>query len=171
MNYINDIKLQENNEYNMIIEIKKGSKDKNELVAPGFDKVERVRKCKLKYPFYYGCFPQTLAGDKDPADVILLTKEKHEVLDIVKVQPVAIIKTIDQGEEDNKFICVEGEFKHIDKVEKLVLKFLSIYKGKKANMIIDKNIYDVEEAVRELIKAHDNYLNKNKSMTSSLKIN
>lgn len=170
MNFIKDIKLKENNEYNMIVEIKKGSKEKNELVEPDFDKVECVRKCKLKYPFYYGCFPQTLAGDNDPADAILLTKEKHNVLDIVKVQPIAVIKTIDRGEEDNKFICVEGEFKHIDKVEKLVLKFLSTYKGKKADMIIDKNIYDVEEAVKELNKAHNNYLNKNINIVNTLKI-
>lgn len=162
MNYIKDIKLIENNQYNVIIEIKKGSKDKNELVEPNFDKVECVRKCKLKYPFYYGCFPQTLAGDKDPADAIVLTKQKHEVLDVVKVQPVAVIRTIDKGEEDNKIICVEGEFKHIDKLVKIINKFLHIYKGKKADMVIDEVIGDVEEANKEILKAHTTYINSKK---------
>lgn len=153
MNYINDIELfnhDELNTINMIVEIEKGSKDKNELVAPNFDKVECVRKIKYRYPFYYGCFPNTLAGDNDPADAILITKEKHKVLDIVKVQPVAIIETVDNGEEDNKIICVEGEVKNLVKELRKVMKFLHIYKGKKANMIINETILDVEHAMKAL---------------------
>ena len=170
MNFIKELNLKDNENYNVVVEITKGSKDKNELVDNSFDKVECVRKCKLKYPFYYGCFPQTLAGDNDPADAIVLTKEKHNVLDIVKVQPIALIKTIDNGEEDNKFICVEGDLKHIDKIEKKVLKFLSIYKGKKADMHIDPTIYGVEDTIKELNKTHKNYLNKNNGKLTSLKI-
>lgn len=153
MNYIKDIELfnkDELNTVNMIIEIEKGSKEKNELVAPNFDKVECVRKIKYRYPFYYGCFPNTLAGDKDPADAILITKEKHKVLDVVKVQPVAIIETVDCGEEDNKIICVEGEVKNLVKELRKVMKFLHIYKGKKANMIINEEILDVEHAMKAL---------------------
>ena len=153
MNYIKDIELfnkDELNTVNMIIEIEKGSKKKNELVAPNFDKVECVRKIKYRYPFYYGCFPNTLAGDKDPADAILITKEKHKVLDVVKVQPVAIIETVDNGEEDNKIICVEGEVKNLVKELKKVMKFLHIYKGKKADMIINEEILDVEHAMKAL---------------------
>lgn len=169
MNFIKDVEFKSGNEYNMIVEIKKGSKDKNELVEPKFDHVEKVRKIKFKYPFYYGCFAQTLAGDGDAADAILLTKKKHNVLDIVKVQPIAVIKTIDKGEEDNKFICVEGELKHIDKLEKAVLHFLSIYKGKKADMILDKTVYDAAEAQKELNIAHDNF--KKCGIVNRIKIN
>ena len=150
MNYIKDIKLFNNDDaksLNMIVEIKKGSRDKNELVAPAFDKVECIRKTLLKYPFYYGCFPCTLAGDGDPTDAILITNNKHDVLDVVKVQPLAVIKTIDNGEIDDKIICVEGEHKNLDKVLKIILKFLHVYKGKKANMIIDNTIYDSTEAL------------------------
>ena len=172
MNYIKDIQLYNNDELNtvnMIIEIEKGSKLKNELVAPNFDKVECVRKCKLRYPFYYGCFPQTLAGDKDPADAILITKQKHKVLDVVKVQPIAVIKTIDNGEEDNKIICIEGTFKRVDKIIDVINKFLHIYKGKKANMVIDEKVYDVEEAMKCLIKDYVKpTLNK---VVNSLKVN
>ena len=171
MNYIKNVKLFNEDELdtvNMIIEIVKGSKDKNELVEPEFDHVEKVRKCKLKYPFYYGCFPQTLAGDKDPADAILLTKKKHKVLDVVKVQPVAVIKTVDCGEEDNKIICVEGEFKRVDKLIDKVMKFLKVYKGKDADMVIDEKIYDVEEALKLLKK---DIVKKVKTKVNSLKVN
>lgn len=171
MNYIKDIKLFNNDELNtvnMIIEIVKGSKDKGELVAPDFSELKIVRKCKYKYPFYYGCFPQTLAGDNDPADAILLTREKHKVLDVVKVQPIAIIKTIDNGEEDNKIICVEGAFKRVDKLIDKVVKFLKIYKGKKANMIIDEKVYDVLEAMKCLKEAQ--VKEQPKAKVNSLKV-
>lgn len=171
MNYVKDIELFNHdklNTVNMIIEIEKGSKKKNELVAPNFDKVECVRKVKYKYPFYYGCFPNTLAGDKDPADAILITHKKHKVLDVVKVQPIAIIKTIDCGEEDNKIICIESENKNLEKVLQKVLKFLHIYKGKKADMIIDEKVYDVIEALKVLKQDEKNA--KPKAKINSLNI-
>ena len=170
MNYIKDIDLFNKDELgsvNMVIEIEKGSKLKNELISPDFDKVECVRKLKIKYPFYYGCFPQTLAGDKDPSDAILLTKKKHKTLDVVKAQPIAIIKTTDEGEEDNKIICIEGELKHIDKLIRKVKKFLHIYKGRKANMVIDEKIYGPEEAYKALKK---DYTGKNKALVNNLTI-
>lgn len=160
MNFIKDIELfnnDESNSLNMIVEIEKGSKLKNELVAPNFDKVECVRKIKYRYPFYYGCFPRTLAGDKDPTDAILITSKKHSILDIVKVHPIAVIKTVDCGEEDDKIICVEEEYKHISKILNIILKFLHIYKGKHADMIIDNKIYDSVEALDVIIKDSKNF--------------
>lgn len=150
MNYIKDVPLKDGNFYNMIIEIEKGSKHKNELVEPGFDHLECVRIGKMKYPYYYGCFPQTAAGDKDPADAILITKKKHKLLDIVKVVPVAVIKTVDDGYEDNKIICVDSEIKHLDKMIVMVMKFLRVYKGKKADMVIDPTIYGPDDAIKML---------------------
>ena len=170
MNFINDIKLQEKDEFNMIIEIERGSKLKNELVAPSFDKVECVRKCKLKYPFYYGCFPQTLAGDGDPADAILLTAKKHKTLDVVRVMPVAIIRTLDNGEEDNKIICIDGSIKYVDKLIKIVDNFLHVYKGKKADMVIDPYIGSGEDATKELLKSHKMFKDANRNASSILEI-
>lgn len=153
MNYIKNVKLFNNdalNTVNMIVEIEEGSKDKNELVDGKFDSIECVRKIKIKYPFYYGSFPQTLAGDNDPADAILLTDKKHKALDIVKVQPIALIKTVDDGEEDNKIVCVEGSIKDIQKELTKVLKFLCTYKGKKSNTVVDGTIYGAIDAIRDL---------------------
>ena len=65
MNYIKDIELKTNNLYNAIIEIPKKTKNKYELEDGSSEKVVKVRRVKCKYPFYYGCFPQTLAGDND----------------------------------------------------------------------------------------------------------
>ena len=161
MNYIKDVNLRNENAFNMIIEIEKGSKDKNELVNETFDKLERVRKVRIKYPFYYGCLPQTYAGDKDPMDVVLLSKKKRKCLDIVKIYPIGVIKTIDNGEIDDKIIAVAcaETIKHLDKLQKIACKFLKVYKGKNSNTIVDETFYDAIEAERLIIEANKVYEN------------
>lgn len=158
MNYIKDIKLKDNEFYNVVIEIKKGSKDKNELVEGPFDRVECVRKIKYKYPYYYGCFPQTLAMDKDALDMILLTNKKYNVLDIVKVRVLGVIKTVDCNELDLKVLVAPADekIKNIEKKIKQAVKFLSKYKGKKADMYLDKKVY--EDAEIEIEKCHKRFL-------------
>lgn len=166
MNYIKEVELKnEDGTYNIIIEIPKGSKKKAELVDGTFDVLEIVRKSLKRYTFDYGCFPQTLAGDRDPVDVFLISKKKHKALDVVVVQPVAVIKTIDNGEEDNKIIAVEGTFENLDKVYNKLLQFIKTYKGKKADMQVDETIYDVEEAVKCLKKAAKAFKEKESGAT------
>lgn len=162
MNYIKDIKLREKDNYNVIIEIPKGTNKKYELVEPNNDRVECVRKVIGKYPFYYGCFPETFAGDSDPLDMILLSNEKRNILDVIEVQPIGVIKTIDDGEVDDKVLVIANDepIEHLDKLEKKALKFLKKYKGKKSNMILDETIYDIEEAINIINKANKNYINK-----------
>ena len=143
MNYIKDIPLKVENNFNVIVEIPKGTDSKYELIDGSFDDVVEVRKVIGKYPFYYGCFPQTHAGDNDPLDMILITKHKHRFkpLDIVKVEAVGVIKTIDNGEVDDKIIVIPiGE--HINWTKQLSkdFGFLETYKGENSNTIINKNL-------------------------------
>lgn len=160
MNYIRDINLKEKGGFNIIIEIPKGTNSKYELVDGKFNEVVEVRKVIGKYPFYYGCFPQTYAGDKDPLDVILLSNKKRKILDIVNVQPIAVIKTVDKGEQDDKVVCIASDevITKLDKLEKKAKKFLKTYKGKKADTTIDEKEYDVEEALKTIEKANKAYL-------------
>ena len=174
MNYIKDIKLREKDNYNVIIEIPKGTNNKYELVEPENDRVECVRKVIGKYPFYYGCFPETFAGDGDPLDMILLSNKQRDILDIVSVQLIGVIKTIDSGEVDDKVLVIANDepIYHVDKLEKKALKFLKKYKGKKSNMILDETIYDCAEAVKIINQANKNYkekftlINSNKNLSS-----
>lgn len=171
MNYIKDIKLEENNFYNMVIEIPKGTNSKYELVEPNNSEVKEVRKVVGKYPFYYGCFPQTYAGDKDPLDAILFTNRRYNSLDIVKTQIIGVIKTIDNGEVDDKILAIPYDeiIEHLDKLEKKTLKFLSKYKGKNSNTQIDYTIYDCEEAIDLIEETNKNYKNRlNSKSTKSI---
>lgn len=155
MNYIKDVKLYNHDEgdtLNVIVEICPGTSDKNELIEPSFNALKCVRQVEGKYPFYYGSFPQTYAGDKDPLDMILFTDKKHNLLDIVKVDVIGAVKTIDAGEQDDKIICVEADcgLKNVHKHMKKAMKFLKKYKGKDADMVIEKKLaseYDAEGLV------------------------
>ena len=103
MNYIKDIQLKNNNSYNVIVEIPKGTKNKYELDEKTFDKV-------------------------------IMLDDSYKV-----------------------------DGKKLEKIIKQILKFLSIYKGKNADMIIDKNYYGIKESLEIIDKAHNEYLNKNKA--------
>lgn len=162
MNYIRDIKLKEGDNYNVIIEIPIGTNNKYELVEPENDKVNCVRKVVGRYPFYYGCFPQTFAGDGDPLDMILLSRKNRGLLDITEVQVIGVIKTIDNGEVDDKVLCIAADepIARLDKLEKKAMKFLKTYKGKKSNTVIDEKIYDNVCAIETINNAHKNYLDR-----------
>lgn len=160
MNYIKDVALYNKDDtVNVIIEICPGTSDKNELVEPIFDRLECVRQVEGIYPFYYGSFPQTYAGDKDPLDMILFTDKEHKLLDVVKVEILGAIKTLDAGEQDDKIICVEADcgLKNLHKHMKKAMKFLKKYKGKYSNMIIEKKLASMEEAELLLKASNDTY--------------
>ena len=162
MNYIKDINLKEKDlSFNGIIEIVKGDKIKYELKDKTFDELLPVRLGKYKYSFDYGCFPQTLAGDKDPMDMVLLTNKKHKKLDVVEVQLIGVLKTIDNGEVDDKIFVIDAneEINNIEKLKDKAIKFLSKYKGKKADMQI-LGFEDCIEAEKLLNQSHKAFLNK-----------
>ena len=165
MNYIKDVALYNNDgTVNGVIEICPNTKDKNELVEPGFNRLQCVRKITIDYPFYYGSFPQTYAGDKDPLDMILFTNKDHKVLDLVKVDVIGAVKTVDCGEQDDKIICVESDCSliKVKKHLKKAIKFLHEYKGKDADMQIDKKLASRLEADELVSKSNEEYINMNK---------
>lgn len=179
MNYIKDVKLynhDEANTLNVIVEICPGTSDKNELVEPSFSILKCVRQVEGIYPFYYGSFPQTYAGDKDPLDMILFTDKEHNLLDIVKVDIIGAVKTIDAGEQDDKIICVEADcdLTNLHKHMKKAMKFLKSYKGKFADMIIEKKLaseYDAEILVANAHKEWESRASERKYgvVTKSIK--
>ena len=95
--------------------------------------------------------------------MILLTKKKFKKLDIVKVEILGVIKTIDNNEVDDKIIVKPlNEEIDINKWKKKLFKFLKTYKGKNANTIIDETLYDSKVAEELIKKANYDYTQKNK---------
>jgi inorganic pyrophosphatase len=100
-------------EFTAVIEIPKGSKLKYELdKTTGLLKVDRVLYSSVFYPANYGFIPQTLGDDHDPLDVLVLMQEPVHPLSLVRARPIGMMTMTDQGEGDEKIICV-----HLDDPE------------------------------------------------------
>ena len=107
MNFFHDIDPGTADEMNVIIEIPKGSKNKYEIdKETGLIALDRAMHSSQDYPFDYGFVPQTLCGDGDALDVVLLTTYPLDVGILVKARPVAVMDMVDSGEEDTKIIAV-----------------------------------------------------------------
>jgi len=122
MNLWHDVPLGENvpEEFNVIIEIPKGSHNKYEIdKETGLIKLDRANFNASPYPFDYGFAPQTLWEDGDALDVMVLTTYPLAVGVLVSVRPVALLEMTDTGESDNKIIAVPTEDYRWDDVKDL----------------------------------------------------
>lgn len=141
MHLLHDIPVGKNApaEVNAVIEINRGSKNKYEIdKETGMIALDRVAHTAQDFPFDYGFIPQTHWHDGDALDVIVLTT--HPLLPgiLVKVRPIALLKMIDSGDNDNKLIAVPVDdprfvdMKDLGDINKHTLKeiehFYSTYK-------------------------------------------
>ena len=91
----------------IVVEITKGSRNKYEYDAiNGALRLDRVLSSPLHYVAEYGFFPQTLAGDGDPADVLVPMEEPTFPGCIIEVRPVGLLKMEDEKGEDFKILAV-----------------------------------------------------------------
>jgi inorganic pyrophosphatase len=95
---------------NLVIEIRKGEKNKYE-----FDKetgrlfLDRVNGTALGYPSDYGYVPGTMCEDGDPLDGLLIIDESVPHGTVVPARPIGVLYMIDDGEKDEKLICVPAD--------------------------------------------------------------
>jgi len=109
MNLWHDLELgdQAPEQFNVIIEIPRGSKNKYEIdKKTGLIKLDRAMRSAQDYPFDYGFAPQTLWEDGDALDVIVLSTYPLSSGILVEVRPVAVMRMIDSGDGDDKIIAV-----------------------------------------------------------------
>jgi len=123
MNLLHDIPAGSADEMNVIIEIPKFSKNKYEIdKETGIIALDRVMHTAQDYPFDYGFVPQTLFDDGDALDVVLITTYPLAPGILVKARPVAIMKMIDGGEQDDKVIAVpidDPRFENVKDIDDL----------------------------------------------------
>ncbi len=131
-------------EVNVIIEIQKGSKNKIEKdEETGRLILDRVNGTFLGYPADYGYIPDTLCDDGDPLDALLIIDESLPHGVIAPSRPIGVLYFEDDGEMDEKLICVPADdiskdhIKHVDDLgdsfKKNLEHFYSHYKDWKKN--------------------------------------
>jgi len=92
---------------NAIIEIPKGGRVKFEYdVNLQIFKLDRVLHSAVHYPAAYGFIPQTLYGDGDPLDCLILVSEPLFTGCLLRMRPIAVLKTRDDKGSDDKVLGV-----------------------------------------------------------------
>lgn len=168
-----DEKRIEENKFEALIEIPKGSKAKYELdKETGLLRLDRVLYTSTVYPANYGFIPRTLADDGDPLDVLILCNEIIYPMTLVTCMPIGVIKMIDGGEMDEKIIAVplnDPNYKHYYDIKELpkhifdeMMHFFEVYKMLEHKTTTVKEICHKYEAVEIIRKCLKNYQDKYK---------
>ena len=153
------------NDINVVIEISANSAP----IKYEFDKetgalcVDRFMGTSMFYPANYGFVPQTIAGDGDPVDVLVVTPFPLPPGVLIRVRALGLIKMEDDGGVNAKLIAVPVEklcpmYKDIQKLEDLpqllrdqMVHFFEYYKDlEKGKWVKIQGWGTLEDATREL---------------------
>jgi inorganic pyrophosphatase len=157
------------NDVNVVVEIPKGSDIKYEIdKVIGVIRIDRVLSPSMSYPGNYGFIPQTLSGDGDAEDVLILGEMKIVPIAVINTRPVGILITEDDKGEDSKIITVPSpkvdqtasEIRDVEdinpnlrsKVEHFFLHHKDLEKGKFVKIIGWKNRAHAYEIISESMK-------------------
>ena len=154
---------------NAVIEIPLGDVNKYE-----YDKtlhvfrLDRTLFSPVHYPGDYGFFPQTLAADGDPLDMLVLVEAPSFPGCLMEVRPIGLLEMLDQGVKDEKILTVAlhnprySEVHNYTQVYSHVMReishFFAIYKdleGKRTQMLGWK---DAAAARAIVLESHRRFL-------------
>lgn len=105
-----------------VIEIPAGGFTKYEIDdETGLVFVDRFLSMPVVYPANYGSLPSSLAGDGDPLDALVLTREPVVPGAVIRVRAVGVLRMLDAGDPDDKIIAVpvSGVDPHYDGIASL----------------------------------------------------
>ncbi len=106
---------------NVIVEIQKGGgQNKYEMdKKTGYLTLDRVNGTTATYPADYGYIPGTLCDDGDPLDALLIIDEPVVHGAVVPARPIGVLYMIDDGEGDEKLICVPAKDISKDRIKEV----------------------------------------------------
>jgi len=153
------------------------SKDSN--IKYKFDKCVKTMRCErilhtsMTYPGNYGHVPNTLSGDGDPIDVLLITDYKLNSGVFIHIKIIGVLLMEDESGFDEKLVCVphsdvDPNSNYINNIDDLpkclldkILYFFQHYKdnedGKYVKNIGYKNKKRAEEIYEESIDTYNRY--------------
>jgi len=157
---------------NVIIEIPLNS----EAVKYEVDKetgaifVDRMLSTAMRYPCNYGYVPNTLCGDGDPVDVLVVMPVPLIPGSVIRCRPVGMLKMTDDAGEDSKLIAVPHSkvtelYGQVDSVRQLpamlldqIAHFFKHYKDlEKGKWVNLEGYVGAEEARAEILAAVERY--------------
>ncbi len=110
---------------NVLVEIPQGSSVKYEIdKESGALFIDRFLYTSMSYPFNYGYVPQTLDGDGDGIDVLVLSSQVVQAGTVLPARPIGMLEMEDEEGMDTKVIAVptikiDPFFSNINDIEDL----------------------------------------------------
>ncbi len=90
-----------------IVEIPRGSRNKYEFDHErGVFRLDRVLYSSMHHPTDYGFIGDTLSGDGDPLDVLVIVEEPTFPGCHLRVRPIGTLMMVDEKGEDEKILAV-----------------------------------------------------------------
>ena len=137
--------------------------------------VDRLISTPMYYPCNYGYIPQTLCGDGDAADVLVVFPQPVQAGSVIRCRPLGVLKMTDEAGEDAKIVAVPhdklttlySKVQSLSDLPEVTVKqiehFFEHYKDlEKGKWVKVAGWGDVEEARAEILKAAETYKNSQK---------
>ena len=152
---------------NIVVEVPKGSRNKYEYDPElGGIKLDRFLFSSMVYPVDYGFVPNTMGADGDPLDAMVCVSEPTFPGCIIPATPIGIFRMKDEGQIDDKVLCVPAEDPNWSWVASLdmlpeqlrdeISHFFSVYKQPEHKDVRVDGWYDRDEALKEIDEKCEN---------------
>lgn len=128
--------------------------------------VDRFLQTPMHYPANYGFVPNTLSGDGDPIDVLVVSKYNLTPGSVIEAKPIGVLITQDEKGMDEKIIAVpsnavSAEYININNIDDLpqltrdqIQHFFEHYKDLESGKFVKvENFLGAVEAKEILVKS------------------
>ena len=123
----------------VVIEIPKGQRNKYEVDhESGRIRLDRMLFTSTRYPADYGFIEDTLGGDGDPLDALVLLEEPTFPGCLITARVVGMFEMVDEKGNDEKVLCVPAgdprmehlsDIHHVPEFDRLEIQhFFEVYK-------------------------------------------
>jgi len=131
--------LEEPLEFDVLIEIPKGSRNKYEVDhETGRLRLDRMLFTSTRYPADYGYVEGTLADDGDPLDALVILDEPTFPGCLIKCRAIGMFQMTDEAGGDDKLLCVpatDPRWSHLQDIQDVsefdrleIQHFFEVYK-------------------------------------------
>jgi inorganic pyrophosphatase len=152
-----------------IVEIPAGESNKYEYDKTlDIFKLDRNLHSPVHYPGDYGFIPQTLAGDGDPLDVLILVDRPTFTGCLVEVRAIGMLEMADTGKRDEKVLAVASnnpryrdvkEYTEIWEHQLLEIShFFATYKDLEGKRAIVTGWHDMKRAHEVIVESHQRFM-------------
>jgi inorganic pyrophosphatase len=131
--------------------------------------VDRFLQTPMHYPANYGFVPNTLSGDGDPADVLVISRYNLIAGSVIEAKPIGVLVTQDEKGYDEKILAVPSnsvskEYENVndltdlpklilDQIQHFFEHYKDLEKGKFVKVESWKNANEAKEILKKSLLA------------------